>query len=235
MTLDSTTTLWLWLGFIGMSLGTVIIATFWRRFKPEHRFHVILALIVTTIAAASYYAMASGQGVAVFAGEQIFFARYIDWLLTTPVLLLSLILVGLPAVSDPEKRRQRNGLIGAILFADIAMITTGAIANFSQTVQDQTVWYLASIAWFLVIIWLLFNHVRSEALKSNAKNAKTYLSLLAFLSFVWVWYPVVWLLGDSGWAVIGTSAETAIYAVLDVTAKAVFGIALLAMIVKKKD
>jgi bacteriorhodopsin len=235
MTLDSTTTLWLWLGFIGMSLGTVIIATFWRRFKPEHRFHVILALIVTTIAAASYYAMASGQGVAMFGGEQIFFARYIDWILTTPVLLLSLILVGLPAVNDPEKRRQRNGLIGAILFADIAMITTGAIANFSQAVQDQTVWYLASIAWFLVIIWLLFNHVRSEAIKSSAKNAKTYLSLLAFLSFVWVWYPVVWLLGDSGWAVIGTTAETAIYAVLDVTAKVVFGIALLAMIVKKKD
>jgi bacteriorhodopsin len=235
MTLDSTTTLWLWLGFIGMSLGTVIIASFWNRFKAEHRYHVILALIVTTIAAASYYAMASGQGVAVFAGKEIFFARYIDWILTTPVLLLSLILVGLPAVSDPEKRRQRNGLIAAILFADIAMIATGAIANFSQTVQDQTVWYLASVAWFLVIIWLLLNQVRGEAKASNTKTAKTYVSLLVFLLLLWVWYPVVWLLSNSGWAVIGTSTETAIYVVLDVTAKAVFGVVLLASIVKKKS
>ena len=234
MTLDSTTTLWLWLGFIGMSLGTVIIATFWRRFKPEHRFHVILALIVTTIAAAAYYSMASGQGVAVFGGKEIFFARYIDWILTTPVLLLSLILVGLPAVNDPEKRRQRYGLIGAILFADVAMIVTGAIANFSQTTQDQTVWYLASVAWFLVIIWLLFTQVRREANASNTKNAKIYLSLLSFLSLVWIWYPVVWLLGNSGYAVIGTSTEAAIYAVLDVTAKAVFGIVLLAAVVNKK-
>ena len=235
MILDSTTTLWLWLGFIGMSLGTVVIASFWNRYKPEHRFHVILALIITTIAAAAYYAMASGQGVAVFAGKEIFFARYIDWILTTPVLLLSLILVGLPIVKDVEKRRQRNGLIGAILFADIAMIVTGAIANFSQTAQEQTVWYLASVAWFLVIIWLLFNQVRSEAKASSAKNAKTYVSLLIFLSLVWVWYPIVWLLGNSGWAVIGTSAETAIYAILDVTAKAVFGIVLLAAVVNKKS
>jgi bacteriorhodopsin len=235
MALDSTTTLWLWLGFIGMTLGTVVIASFWNKFKPEHRYHVILALIVTTIAAASYYAMASGQGVLVFGGKEIFFARYIDWILTTPVLLLSLILVGLPAVNDPEKRRQRNGLIGAILFADIAMIVTGAIANFSTTAQDQTVWYLASVAWFLVMIWLLFNQVRSEATASSKKNAKTFVALLAFLSLVWVWYPLVWLLGVSGWSVIGTSTETAIYAVLDVTAKAVFGVVLLAAVVKKKD
>lgn len=235
MTLDSTTTLWLWLGFIGMSLGTVIIASFWSRFKLEYRFHVILALIVTTVAAASYYAMASGQGVAVFAGKEIFFARYIDWILTTPLLLLSLILVGLPPVNDTNKRRQRNGLIGAIIFADIAMVVTGAIANFSQTSQDKTVWYLASVAWFLVIIWLMFNQVRNEATAHNKKNAKAYLSLLAFLSLVWVWYPVVWLLGASGWAMIDTSTETAIYAVLDVTAKAVFGIVLLAAVVKKKD
>lgn len=233
--LDSTTTLWLWLGFIGMSLGTVVIASFWNRYKPEHRFHVILALIITSIAAAAYYAMASGQGVTVFAGKEIFFARYIDWILTTPVLLLSLILVGLPVVKDVEKRRQRNGLIGAILFADIAMIVTGAIANFSQTTQEQTVWYLASVAWFLVIIWLLFNQVRSEAKASSAKNAKTYFSLLIFLSVVWVWYPIIWLLGNSGLDVIGTSTETAIYAILDVTAKAVFGIVLLAAVVNKKS
>jgi bacteriorhodopsin len=156
-------------------------------------------------------------------------------ILTTPILLLSLILVGLPAVSDPEKRRQRNGLIAAILFADIAMIVTGAIANFSQTTQDQTVWYLASVAWFLVIIWLLLNQVRGEAKASNTKTAKTYVSLLVFLLLLWVCYPIVWLLGNSGWAVIGSSTETAVYAVLDVTAKAVFGVVLLASIVKKKS
>lgn len=213
-----------------MSLGTLFILTFWKKFKPEHRYHVVLALMVTTIAGAAYYAMASGQGVIEMGDKTIFFARYIDWILTTPLLLISLVLVALPAVADPEQRRQRNGLLGAIIFADVAMIATGAIANFSSTTQDITVWFVASMAWFFVVLWLLYGQVQKQATQHNAKMAKAYVSLLTFLIALWVCYPLVWLLGESGYNVITISTEAAVYAVLDVTAKAVFGAAVLASI-----
>lgn len=234
MMLDSNTTMWLWLGFVGMSLGTLVILSLWNKFKPEHRWHVILALMVTTIAGAAYYSMATGQGVALFGDKTIFFARYIDWILTTPLLLLSLILVALPVVNDPERKRERNGLIGAILFSDIAMIVTGAVANFSITTQDKTVWYIASLGWFLIVIWFLYGQVRRQAQQSDKNTAKTYTKLLLFLSILWVCYPIVWLLGNSGYAVISTASEAAIYAVLDVTAKAIFGTVLLASLLDKK-
>ncbi len=232
--MDDLTTTWLWLGFAGMTLGTIGILTFWNKFKAEHKYHVILALMVTTIAAAAYYSMASGQGVIMIDDKTIFFGRYIDWLLTTPLLLLTLIVVAMPDASDAKHSRQRLGLIGAILFADVAMIATGAIANFSTDTQDIAVWYIASCLWFLVLIWLMFTELRKHAKAHGAKTDDLYMTLLVFLSAVWIWYPVVWLLGESGYGYVSIDTETALYAFLDVTAKAVFGIVSLGMILKMR-
>ena len=231
MILDSYTTLWLWIGFAGMFLGTIVIASFWSRFNSEHRYHVILAFLVTAIASAAYYAMATGHGTIEIGDKTIFYARYIDWILTTPLLLLSLVLVGLPAVSDHTKTRQRNGLIGALIASDISMVVTGAIANFSVNGFDKAVWYVASVGWFLLILWMLFSQVRKEA---EHHNLKAYVSLLVFLTVLWTIYPIVWLIGNSELSLISNSLEAAIYAILDVTAKSVFGIILLLSLLKIK-
>ena len=232
--LDSATSTWLWLGFAGMSVGTLAILTYWSKFKPEHRYHVILALMVTTIAGAAYYAMVSGQGVIMFNGKTIFFARYLDWVLTTPLLLLSLITIALPEAKDTNNSRQRMGLIGAILFADVSMIITGAIANFSANQQDVVVWYVASCLWFGVIVYLMFVEVRALAQSQSKDLNKVYISLLLLLSSLWFFYPIVWLLGNSGFAVVDLTTEVAVYAVLDVTAKAVFGTLALSKLLKVK-
>lgn len=160
-----------------MSLGTLVILSLWNKFKTEHRWHVIFAMMVTTIAGAAYYSMATGQGVALFGDKTIFFARYIDWILTTPLLLLGLILVGLPAINDPERKRERNGLVGAILFSDIAMIVIGAVANFSVTTQDKTVWYVASLGWFLIVIWFYvdkYENKPSKVTKTAQKHIQNF-------------------------------------------------------------
>jgi bacteriorhodopsin len=180
--------------------------------------------------------MARGQGVIEFGGQTIYYARYIDWLFTTPLLLLTLLTIALPPLKEGKGVRERIGLIGAVLFANIAMIVTGAIANFSTETQDIAVWYVASCLWFLIIIWLLFGEVKRYAETHNKKLSGTYMSLLWFLSAVWIWYPVVWLLGESGYSVINTGTEAMVYAILDVTAKAVFGtVALLLLLDAKKN
>ena len=234
MGIDSMTKFWLWLGFAGMIAGTLAILSFWRRFKEEDRFHVVIGLMVTTIAAAAYYAMASGQAVVTFGEHTVYFGRYIDWLFTTPLLLLSLLTIALPSISESRQSRQRLGLIGAVLFADIAMIVTGAIANFSTRTQDIVVWYVASCLWFAIVIWFMYGEVRRYASEHNKKSVAVYSKLLGILTAIWIWYPVVWLLGNSGYAVVSASTEAAIYAVLDVTAKAVFGTITLSLLLNAK-
>jgi bacteriorhodopsin len=56
---------------------------------------------------------------------QVFYARYIDWAFTTPLLLLDLTLVaGLPA-----------GEIAIAIIADIIMIVTGAIGALHPSLK----------------------------------------------------------------------------------------------------
>jgi bacteriorhodopsin len=62
--------------------------------------------------------------------RQVYYARYIDWLLTTPLLLLDLSLLA--------------GLNGATIFtavaADIVMILGGLFASFGHTKAQKWGW-----------------------------------------------------------------------------------------------
>ena len=64
MDISSTTELWFWFGFGGMSLGSLLICLLGTKMKPTHRYHAILAVAVTSIATIAYYALARGQATA---------------------------------------------------------------------------------------------------------------------------------------------------------------------------
>ena len=61
-----------------------------------------------------------------------------------------------------------------------------------------------------------------------------YKRLFFFLSVVWVWYPVLWALGGSGFQILSPGTEAAIYSILDVAAKVGFGIATLLYLSNQK-
>ena len=132
MDISATITNWLWVGFFGMLAGTALIYIIGSNLKLSAKYHMYLAMIITSIAGLAYYAMANSQGILMINGKDIFVGRYIDWVITTPLLLLSLMLVALPAVKDISKIRERLGLMGTIIFADVVMIVTGLFANLSS-------------------------------------------------------------------------------------------------------
>ena len=78
---------------------------------------------------------------------------------------------------------------------------------------------------------MLYVVVLNESKKvAGDKVSKIYTSLAMFLSVLWFAYPVVWYLAASGVGTITSQTENATYAVLDVTAKAGFGLIVLASI-----
>jgi bacteriorhodopsin len=132
----------LWTVFVLMLLSTIIFAAMAYRVPVQKRlFHIITAFITAT-AAISYYAMATGDGnsysknvyrkpVELIASgphiiqevwRQVFYARYIDWSITTPLLLLDLaFLAGMSGAN-----------IVVLLFADVVMILCGLFAAFGR-------------------------------------------------------------------------------------------------------
>ena len=215
---------WFWFGFVGLSAGSLVILYLLNKLPAKLQFHGLIALLVTSLATISYYALARGQADVMVAGHVVYFGRYLDWVFTTPLLLLSLLVIALPKLKATDNSRQRLSLIATVLVSDILMIVTGLFAELSTNKTDKIVWYIASCLWFLIVLWKMYGEVKAIAEGQNHHVAQAYSKLLGFLTIAWFCYPIVWLLGASGYSLITLAQETAFYAVLDVSAKAVFGI-----------
>merc|ERR1711990_1200936 len=109
----------LWVAFVCMAAPCLF---FWHKAskKPAgQRKFEYLSFTINAIASLAYLTMAMGYGATAVNGQQFFYARYIDWTLTTPLMLLDLILLGYPKCPTET--------ICHILSIDVLMIISGLI------------------------------------------------------------------------------------------------------------
>ncbi len=221
---------WLWFGFAGMALGAIAIAGIGRVARGEDKHHFVASFFVCLIASMSYFAMANGQGIVDVDGRSVYVARYADWLLTTPLLLLGLMMVGLPQLRQGEDSRSRVSLLAGVIAADAVMIVTGLLAALSTQDAVRYTWYAISCGAFLAVLALIYGPVRSIAKAQAGKTPALYETLLRMLTVLWFIYPVLWLLGTEGTGTIGLTTEIAVFAVIDLTAKVGFGLLLVSRV-----
>ena len=209
--------------------GLLILATGKRRTKSEG-LHTVQHGIVPIIAACSYLAMATGQGLvslptvggAILAGETtptriFYFARYIDWTFTTPLLLLSL---GLTAMRHGPKRH--GAIVGSVL-ADAMMIITAFIFGASLEGWTKWTWFIVSCAAFLGVYYAIWKpQMEANATQRDDVQA-TYRRNASILSVVWLIYPIVLAVAPDGAGIVSDATSVLMIAVLDVIAKVVYG------------
>lgn len=212
---------WLWAGFFGMVAGAVILFAMGFKYRNKEELnHFLLHFFVVLLATASYFAMATGDGRFVLDdGRDVFFARYLDWNFTTPMLLTALTLT---ALHNPFRNW---ALLLGLVFTDMYMILTGLFADLSPTGSGQKwVWYLLSSGAFVFIYYTLWGPMRAEAKKTGERAYAVYTRNLPVLSILWLIYPLNFLFGVEGLRTYGAETSVAIYAVLDVCAKVLYGI-----------
>ncbi len=226
MLLTDTQELWLGIGAAGMTLGALAIAVLGSRLGQAHRHHAVASFFVCLLAAAAYFAMANSQGIATVDGREIFWARYVDWVVTTPLLLLGVLTIALRPVRGGEEGRSRTALVAGLLGLDAFMIVTGVIAAFTTDDTVKYVWFTVSCAAFLGVLYALLGPIAAAAREHGAAVAGLYRKLMLVLASLWFVYPILWLLGTEGTSTISQTTEVATFAIIAVTAKAVFGILL---------
>jgi len=221
--------IWLWIGTAGMFLATMyFVARGWGVEDEKRKTFYIVTTFITGIAFVNYLAMALGFGLTevTVAGETlpIYWARYTDWIFTTPLLLIDL---GLLAGAD------RN-TIGTLVGLDVLMIATGVIATLTgdgtgtiAAGAQRLIWWGVSTAFLLVLLYILFGELTKQANDLSADARSKFTLLRNMLTALWLAYPVWWLLGTEGLALLDLYVETAGFAFLDLTAKAGFGYILL--------
>ncbi|KZO93132.1 family A G protein-coupled receptor-like protein [Calocera viscosa TUFC12733] len=214
---------WLWAVFAVMLLSDIIMIVWAYSLPRGQRVFHLLPIAILTTAAIAYFSMASDLGgtpvQAEFFGNRhqnqgqtraIWYVRYIDWVITTPLLLMELLLgTGLP-LSD----------IFVTVFMDIAMIVAGLVGAL---VPSTYKWgYFAGGMAALFFIWyILLGPARASAELIGPDVRSIYLRSAAFLSFLWLLYPIAWGLSDGG-NVIHPDSEMVFYGILDILAKPVF-------------
>ena len=230
----------LWATTIIMFVGGLVILLVGKRRTAAEELHTVCHGIVPIIAACSYFAMATGQGsvllptdAAVQAGTGatriFYFARYIDWSFTTPLLLLTL--SNLAMRSGPK----RYGAITGVILADVMMIATAFVFGASEVFWVKWAWFAISCIAFLGVYYVLW----IPNLQANAQERddvrSSYRRQASLLSIVWLLYPVILAVAPDGIGAIGDAASVLGIAILDVIAKVVFGLMSIASDAKATD
>ncbi|KAI1371857.1 family A G protein-coupled receptor-like protein [Hypoxylon crocopeplum] len=213
-----------------MGVATLIfMGLSFRKPQGDRVFHYITAG-VTGVACIAYFAMGSNLGQVPIQAQfvrpgnrwvrpagtrEIFYARYVDWVITTPLLLVDLLLTA--GVPTPT--------ILITLLADEIMIVTGLIGALTRTTYKWGFWTFGMAALFFIAYELLVD-ARRHASRLGGDAKRTFLLCGNFLIFIWFLYPVAWGLSEGG-NVIHPDGEAVFYGVLDILAKPVFGFLLI--------
>ncbi len=228
-----TSQFWLWLDAIAMAVGAALILVIGKRRTASEEGHTIYHGIVPIIAACSYLAMAlnqgslvlpvgelvnPAQGTALVVGRTFYFARYIDWAFTTPLLLLPLALVA------THSAPRRPNLIAGLLLADLLMVVTALFFGLSVDPVAKWLWFIVSCGAFLAVYWVMWVPLRQQAAAEREDVRSNYGRNAAVLSVLWLIYPIILLFGTDGLGVMGPVLSVASIAVLDFVSKVIYGL-----------
>lgn len=159
---------------------------------------LILVSLVPIIASIAYVAMFINE-------HNILIARYIDWVLTTGIILFCILY---KAEIPIEK-------IFFLVSLNSIMMLSGLFGRLEKSHANRIIWFTIGCVLFIpIFINLLEISRRNDENKEENKKNSLYTIIL------WCIYPIVWLLAEEG--IISIDTENSIIPMLDVWAKAGF-------------
>lgn len=163
--------------------------------------------IIPGFAGISYVAMALGIGTVAVNGTEFVGFRYVDWVITTPLL------VGFVGYVAGASRRT----IAAVMIADALMIVFGAAGVLAG---GTTKWLLFGVSsLFHVSLFGYLYFVFPRTVPDDPMQQGLFSLLKNHIGLLWLAYPFVWLMGPEGIGFAGAVGIALTYAFLDVLAK----------------
>ena len=218
-------------GLISMLACTVYTLVSQARVLPKYRNALVLSSMVTFIAAYHYWRIFNSfeessvdGGVTVGTAKGAFNEayRYVDWILTVPLLLVEVIAVLALA------KAAASSLISRLVPASAAMIALGYPGEISADTNTKVIWGVLSTLPFLYILYVLFVELGKSLDRQPAGVAETVGRLRLLLIATWGVYPIAYIFNIVGDASASSFVTVQVgYTIADVLAKCVFGLTIL--------
>ena len=219
------------LGLVAMLATTVYTLVSQPRVLAKYRTALVMSSIVTFIAGYHYLRIfdsfkdASEGGKVLLDGSQDAFNeayRYVDWLLTVPLLLVEVIAV--LALANEVAR----SLIMRLVPASAAMIALGYPGEISSDQNTQVLYGVLSTLPFIYILYVLFVELGKSLERQPAGVAETIGRLRLLLIATWGVYPIAYIFNIVGDATASSFVTVQVgYTIADILAKCVFGLTIL--------
>ena len=207
------------------------------RVSPKYRISLVISTLVVGIAAYHYFRITgswsaafelSSAGNYIASGEPFNDAyRYVDWLLTVPLLLVELVLV-------LNLSRENSGpMLTKLVIAAALMIGLGypgELLGADSIFSERGFWGLLSTIPFVYILYILFGELGSAMENQPERVRILFRNIRYLLIFTWGFYPIVYMAHLFG--LTGSTSMVTIqvgYTIADVLAKAGYGVMIYAI------
>ena len=205
---------------------------------PKYRISMMISALVVFIAGYHYfrifnswegaYALNEAAGMYEPTGEQFNDAyRYVDWLLTVPLLTVELVLVmGLPK----DERGPLAAKLGILAALMIVLGYPGEVSGDASLFGARGLWGLASTIPFVWILYILFTQL-GDTIQRQSNRVATLIGNARLLLFAtWGFYPLAYMIPMAFPEAFPSNTPGAItalqvgYTIADILAKAGYGV-----------
>jgi len=223
-----------------MGAATVFLFLGRSQVSAQYKTAVAISGIVTLIAFYHYWRIfdswqgayaVTATGISATAHKFNDAYRYVDWLLTVPLLLIELILV--MRLSREETFQKSKSLA----LAAAAMIVLGYPGEISNVYSEKLKWWIFSMIPFIYIVWNLATGL-TKSINSQPESVRDLIGTARNLTIIsWCFYPAVYFLYLTN-TMSGSEATTYVqigYTIADIVAKAVFGVVIFTIAARKSE
>jgi sensory rhodopsin len=158
--------------------------------EKKWRTSVLVSGLITFIAAVHYYYMRDYYLATKMSPT---FFRYVDWLLTVPLMCVEFYLI-------TRKAGAKIGLLWKLIAASVFMLVTGYIGEAIYPMEKQSwIWgFISGLAYFYIVYLIWFGEVAKLASNAGAAVARANKTLAWFVLVGWAIYPIGYIAGTEG-------------------------------------
>ncbi|MBC7411226.1 MAG: bacteriorhodopsin [Bacteroidia bacterium] len=176
------------IGTMAMMAASVFFFFEINNTPQKWRTSVLVSGLITFIAAVHYYYM---RGYNLETGDSPTFFRYVDWILTVPLMCVEFYLI-------TKKAGAKISLLWKLIAASLVMLITGYLGETID--RDSSVMWgvLSGLAYFYIVYTIWFGEVAKLSQTAGVEVTKAIKILGWFVLVGWSIYPLGYILGTPG-------------------------------------
>jgi bacteriorhodopsin len=203
-------------GCMAMMAASAFFFLSMNSFDKKWRTSILVSGLITFIAAVHYWYMRDYW--ADF-GESPTFFRYVDWILTVPLMCVEFFLILKVAGA-------KRSLMWRLIFLSVIMLVTGYLG---EAVYRDAAWLwglISGIAYFIIVYEIWLGTAKKVALKAGGPVLQAHKMLCWFVLVGWAIYPLGYMAGTPGWyeGIFGGLSMDVVYNIGDAINKIGFGL-----------